>query len=302
MKVVFMGTPEFAVPVLSSLQKSEHSVEAVVTVPDKLGGRSQNQLLESAVKKYAVKQGIRILQPRNLKSSKFLQKLREIEADVFVVVAFKKLPKLVWSIPTKGTINLHASLLPAYRGAAPINWAVINGETKSGMTTFFIDQKIDTGNILLQKELEIAPDETAGNLHDKMMIHSGKLMLDTLKGIENNSIQATAQDESGVTKAPKIFFDQNKLDFKKSTKQLNNFIRGMSPYPTAWIKFNGKILKIYKADPVILSHSIEPGTIDTDYKTHFKVYTRDGYLKLREVQISGKRKMIIKDFLNGLRK
>lgn len=302
MKIVFMGTPEFAVPVLKALHKSEHSVEAVVTVPDKLGGRSQNQLLESAAKKYAEKAGLKVFQPRNLKSSKFLNRLRKIQADVFVVVAFKKLPKLVWSIPTKGTINLHASLLPAYRGAAPINWAIINGEKKSGMTTFFIDNKIDTGHLLLQKEIDIDPDDTAGNLHDKMMLHSGKLVLDTLEGIEKDTLTPREQDETKVSKAPKIYFDNNELDFSKSTKELNNFIRGMSPYPASWIKFNNKVLKIFKAEPVSLSHSKTPGTIESDYKSYCRLYTKDGYLVLKEVQISGKRKMKIKDFLNGLRK
>ncbi|GAA5222138.1 methionyl-tRNA formyltransferase [Membranihabitans marinus] len=302
MKVVFMGTPSFAIPTLEALINSKHSVEAIVTVPDKLGGRSQTQLLESDIKKYARNTDIPILQPHKLNGSKFLNALRRIKADVFVVVAFRKLPKLVWNLPSKGTINIHGSLLPKYRGAAPINWAIINGDTISGLTTFYINDKIDQGEILLQSSCPIDKEDTAGDLHDKLMELSGPIILETLEGIENGSLKPQKQDESLSSHAPKVFFDQNELDCSKSTQSLNNFIRGMSPYPAAWINYEGKTLKIFKAKPIIEAHSKQIGSIELDYKSIFKLYTADGYLQLEIVQWAGKRKMNIKDFLNGLKK
>lgn len=302
MKVVFMGTPTFAIPTLEALINSEHSVEAIVTVPDKLGGRSQTQLLESDVKKFAKNTNIPILQPHKLNGSKFLNALRRINADVFVVVAFRKLPKLVWSIPSQGTINIHGSLLPKYRGAAPINWAIINGDSISGLTTFFINDKIDQGEILLQASCPIEPEDTAGDLHDKLMDLSGPIILKTLSGIENGTLIPQKQDETLSSHAPKVFFDQNEIDCSKTCHSIYNFIRGMSPYPAAWINFEGKTLKIFKAKPVIEQHSKEIGFIELDYKSIFKVYTIDGYLQLEVVQWAGKRKMNIKDFLNGLKK
>ena len=300
MDILFMGTPEFAVPVLKSLHQSHHTIQAVVTVPDQWGGRNKSKRLESAVKKYALEHKLELLQPAKLNQSSFLHRIRELNPDVIVVVAFRKLPKLLWSIPRLGTINLHASLLPAYRGSAPINHAVIQGEKVTGMTTFLIDDRIDTGNILLQREISIADDDTAGDLYERMMKLSGDLMLRTLKGMEENNLTPRSQDDSLASPAPKVFFDQNQLDFNQSAQTLYNFIRGMSPYPASWTRYRDKILKIYFAEPVRLPHDVKPGTIKTDYKTYFRIYCKDGYLKIKDLQMEGKRRMNIKDFLNGL--
>jgi len=297
-----MGTPEFAVPVLDSLHNDpDHEVLAVVTVPDHMGGRDRNRRLESAVKRYAVENDLPVLQPKKLNYSSFLNELRSLEPDCIVVVAFKKLPKLVWSIPKYGTINLHASLLPAYRGAAPINHAIIQGETETGMTTFFIDEKIDTGEILLQTKMPIERDDTAGSLYQRMMKSAGDLVLKTLKGIKNDEIRPIPQDDKKSSEAPKVFFDKNEIDFNQKTEDIYNFIRGMSPYPATWIRYQGKILKIYFATPVMEEHNKNPGDISTDYKSYFRIYSRDGYLELTDVQMEGKRRMNIQDFLNGLR-
>lgn len=302
MRIVFMGTPEFAVPVLDALHHDpDHDILAVVTVPDHMGGRDRNRRLESAVKRYAVKKELPVLQPKKLNHSGFLNELREMKPDCIVVVAFKKLPKLVWSIPKYGTINLHASLLPAYRGAAPINHAIIRGETETGMTTFFIDEKIDTGEILLQSKMAIERDDTAGSLYQRMMKSGGDLVLKTLEGIKNDQIQPTPQDDKNSSDAPKVFFDKNEIDFNQSTEDVYNFIRGMSPYPATWIRFQEKILKIYFAEPVFEAHHKNPGEIDTDYRSYFRIYAKDGYLELTDVQMEGKRRMNIRDFLNGLR-
>ena len=301
MNIIFMGTPEFAVPVLRSLHQSYHNVQAVVTVPDGRGGRNKNKKLESAVKKYASKHDIELLQPKKLNHSSFLNRLRELNPDVIVVVAFKKLPKLVWSVPQAGTINLHASLLPSYRGAAPINHAVINDESRTGMTTFLIDDQIDTGHILLQKEIPVHDDDTAGDLYSRMMESSGPFMIKTLSGLEEGTLTPRPQDDQKASKAPKVFFDQNELDFNQPAKILYNFIRGMSPYPGTWTRYQDKILKIYFAEPVRTHHDVKPGTIKTDYRTYFRIYTIDGYLNIQDLQIEGKRRMKVRDFLNGLK-
>lgn len=302
MNIIFMGTPEFAVPVLKALHNSHHSVQAVVTVPDQWGGRNKTKRLESAVKKYAVEHGMEILQPQKMNHSSFVSRVRELEPDVIVVVAFKKLPKLIWSIPRYGTINLHASLLPAYRGAAPINHAIIQGESRTGMTTFFIDDQIDTGNILLQQEITIYENDTAGDVYSAMMKSSGDLMLRTLDGIQNGSISPKPQNDEFTSSAPKVYFDENELNFEQPVKQLYNLIRGMSPYPGTWTRYQDKILKIYFAEPVLLPHNEKPGTIKTDYQTYFRIYGKDGYLRIKDLQWEGKRRMKIKDFLNGLHK
>lgn len=302
MNIVFMGSPDFAVPVLKALHQSDHTIEAVVTVPDQWGGRNKQQRLETAVKKYATDKGLKLLQPENLKEEAFTKAIRILHPDVIVVVAFKVLPKSIWSIPKYGTINLHASLLPAYRGAAPINHAVVQGEKETGMTTFFIDKNIDTGNILLQETIPIYEDDTAGDVYERMMKTSGNQVLKTLEGIESKSIVAVPQDPSKVSKAPKVFFDKNELDFNQPTIRLYNFIRGMSPYPGTWTKYRGKILKIYFASPVRLPHDELPGTIKTDYSTYFRIYTKDGYLNIKDMQWEGKKRMKVKDFLNGLHK
>ena len=301
MRIVFMGTPDFAVPVLDALHRHpDHEVLAVVTVPDHMGGRNRTKRLESAIKKYAVKENLPVLQPEKLNNSRFLNELRALKPDCIIVVAFKKLPKLVWSIPKYGTINLHASLLPAYRGAAPINHAIIQGEKETGMTTFYIDENIDTGKILLQDRMPIHRDDTAGSLYSRMMESAGELVLNTLRGIENGTLKPVPQDDGEASNAPKVFFDQNEINFNQKTEILYNFIRGMSPYPAAWIRYDGKILKIYFAIPVEKSHSHAPGEITTDYKSYFRIYTKDGYLDITDLQIEGKRRMKIADFLNGL--
>ncbi len=300
MNIIFMGTPEFAVPVLRTLHQSHHHIAAVVTVPDQWGGRNKSRRLESAVKRYAVQEDLEILQPSKLNQSRFLRRIRELKPDVIVVVAFRKLPRLVWSIPPYGTINLHASLLPAYRGAAPINHAIIQGETKTGMTTFYINEQIDTGHILLQEEIPVGPRDTAGDVYERMMRYSGDLMLRTLEGIEQGHLSPTPQNDQQASPAPKVFFDQNELDVNASVKTLYNFIRGMSPYPASWVKYRDKILKIYFAEPVQESHNKLPGTIRTDYKTYFRIYCKDGYLNVTDLQWEGKRRMNLKDFLNGL--
>ncbi len=299
MNIIFMGTPDFAVPVLTSLCESKN-VQAVVTVPDHWGGRNKSKKLESAVKKFATGKNLEVLQPKKLNHTSFLNRLRELRPDIVVVVAFKKLPKLVWSIPTLGTINLHASLLPAYRGAAPINHAVIQGESITGMTTFFIDEQIDTGNILLQEKVPIHNDDTAGDLYERMMKISGDFVLKTLRRIENTDITPTPQRDQNASSAPKVFFDQNELHFDQPVGQLYNFIRGMSPYPGTWTRYQGKILKIFFAEPIHLAHQEKPGTIKTDYQSYFHIYTMDGYLDIKDLQWEGKRRMKINDFLNGL--
>ncbi|HLT94136.1 MAG TPA: methionyl-tRNA formyltransferase [Membranihabitans sp.] len=300
MNIVFMGTPEFAVPVLKSLHLSDHTVQAVVTIPDQRGGRNKSKRLEPAVKKYAVEHGLEVLQPLKLNQSTFLHRLRKLKPDVIVVVAFRKLPKLVWSIPRLGTINLHASLLPAYRGAAPINHAVIQGQKVTGLTTFLIDEQIDTGNILLQKEIHIEEDDTAGDVYERMMAFSGELVLKTLAGLEDGSIEPQPQNDALASPAPKVYFDQNELDFNQPVRFLYNFIRGMSPYPATWTTYRNKILKIYFAEPVWQPHDENPGTVKTDYKSYFRIYAKDGYLEIKDLQWEGKRRMHVKDFLNGL--
>lgn len=301
MRIVFMGTPDFAVPVLDALHRHpDHEVLAVVTVPDQMGGRNRSRRLESAVKKYAVKENLPVLQPEKLNQSRFLNEIRALQPDCIIVVAFKKLPRLVWSIPQYGTINLHASLLPAYRGAAPINHAIIRGEKETGMTTFYIDENIDTGKILLQSRMPVHHDDTAGSLYTRMMESSGELVLKTLKGIADGTLQPLPQEDRKASNAPKVFFDQNEIDFNQDTVTLYNFIRGMSPYPAAWTYFEGKILKIFFAKPVEEVHSFSPGKMDTDYKNYFRIYTKDGYLEITDLQLEGKRRMNTVDFLNGL--
>lgn len=300
MKIIFMGTPDFAVPVLDALYHSTHQIQAVVTVPDHWGGRNKSKKLESAVKKYADQKNLEVLQPKKLNHASFLNRLRELEPDLIVVVAFKKLPKLVWSIPRLGTINLHASLLPAFRGAAPINHAVIQGEAITGMTTFLIDEKIDTGHILLQERVPIRNDDTAGDLYHRMMEISGEFVLETIQRLESGKITPTPQRDQFASAAPKVFFDQNELDFDQPVNDLYNFIRGMSPYPASWTRYQDKILKIFFAEPVHKVHQETPGTIKTDYQTYFRIYAADGYLEIEDLQWEGKRRMGIKDFLNGL--
>ncbi len=304
LRIIFMGTPEFAVPSLGKLLKAGYNIVAVVTAPDKPAGRGMN-MQQSAVKKVALDKGIKILQPEKLKSPEFLEELKSLQADVHVVVAFRMLPEVVWNMPPLGTINLHASLLPQYRGPAPINWAIINGEKETGITTFKLQHQIDTGNILLQEKIMIGEDQTAGELHDRMKEIGADLLVKTLKGLAERALNETTQswsDGDGQTilkHAPKIFTEDNKIDWNKSVDEVYNIIRGLSPYPAAFTILNGKMLKIYRSKKEIDKPSISAGDFKTDNKTFLKFACSDGYISITELQLEGKKKMSVQDFLKG---
>lgn len=301
MKIVFMGTPDFAVASLDALVQANFDIVAVVTAPDKPAGRGQ-KLNESAVKKYAVEKGIPILQPEKLKNPEFIEELRSYQADLQVVVAFRMLPEIVWNMPAKGTINLHGSLLPQYRGAAPINHAIINGEKESGVTTFFLKQEIDTGDIILSDSVPIADDETAGELHDKLMVAGANLLVKTLHAIEANNITEQPQAQNDDLKhAPKIFKEDCKIDWNSPALTIHNLIRGLSPYPTAFTLLNDKNLKVFKAEIEDKEPGIVAGGFLTDGKTYLKFAAKDGFIKLLDIQYEGKKRMLIEDFLRGMR-
>jgi len=301
MKIVFMGTPDFAVASLSALQNAGLDIVGVVTAADKPAGRGQ-KLNESAVKKYAVANGLKVLQPLKLKDPIFIEELKALNADLFVVVAFRMLPELVWQMPKKGTINLHGSLLPQYRGAAPINHVIINGEQESGVTTFFLKQEIDTGDIIFSDAIAIAPDETAGSLHDKLMVVGANLLVKTVKAIEADDYNEVPQPQSDDLKsAPKIFKDFCKIDWNQNNQTVYNLIRGLSPYPTAFTTLNDKTLKIFDAEPDDKEPGISTGAFLTDGKTFLKFATKDGFIKLTDVQFEGKKRMLIDEFLRGMR-
>lgn len=296
-----MGTPDFAVASLDALVQANFDVVAVVTAPDKPAGRGQ-KLNESAVKKYAVEKGIPVLQPEKLKNPEFIAELKSYQADLQVVVAFRMLPEVVWDMPPKGTINLHGSLLPQYRGAAPINHAIINGEKESGVTTFFLTHEIDTGNIILSDSTAIANDETAGDLHDKLMYIGANLLVKTLKAIEAGEVNEQPQPQSGELKhAPKIFKDDCKIDWNNEAQTVYNLIRGLSPYPTAFTFLNDKTLKVFKAEIEDKEPGIVAGGFLTDGKTYLKFAAKDGFIKLLDIQYEGKKRMLIEDFLRGMR-
>jgi methionyl-tRNA formyltransferase len=304
LKVVFLGTPEFAKTSLEAIHQSHHEVVGVVTVADKASGRGQ-KINQSPVKIFAVENNIPVFQPEKLRNPEFLEELRKLDADVFVVVAFRMMPKLLFEMPKIGTFNLHASLLPDYRGAAPINYAVINGEEKSGATTFFINEKIDEGNILLQEELQILPNENAGSLHDRLMEMGSKLVVKTLDGLAENSIVEKPQPHVEYPKnAFKIFKEDTRIDWTKTSKGVHQFILGMSPYPAAFttlkIGEEEKGLKIFGGKFEISNHDKTVGTLDIS-KSDFKIYTQDGVYFPLELQLEGKKRMNIKDFLNGFR-
>ena len=303
-KIVFMGTPDFAVTTLKTILEHNYNVVGVITAPDKPAGRGR-KLNESAVKVFAKEKGLNILQPTNLKSEAFLEELKALEANLQIIVAFRMLPKVVWDMPEHGTFNLHASLLPNYRGAAPINWAVINGETITGVSTFFIDEKIDTGAMILQQEIEIDPIENAGSLHDKLMNIGSQLVVDTIKLIETGEVTTTPQPEDAVSKtAYKLNRDNCKIDFTDTIDNIYNKIRGLSPYPAAWCELlnNNEVLdiKIYKAEKEIEVHNLEIGTIISD-KSSLKVAVKEGFIKILELKLPGKRNMDVKSLLNGYR-
>lgn len=297
-----MGTPEFATTTLSKLVEKGYQVVGVVTAPDRPAGRGR-KLQESHVKQFAVANGIPVLQPVNLKSSDFLEQLKALEANLQVVVAFRMLPEAVWAMPGLGTFNLHASLLPDYRGAAPINWAIINGETKTGATTFFIDHKIDTGEIILQKETDITEDDTAGTLHDRLMHLGAELVLETLELFEKDAVETVNQkDASQVKHAPKIYRETCEIDWQLSLDAIHNFIRGLSPYPVAWTTLvNGddrSVVKIHSASKQKEEHDHKTGTVLAG-KKELKIAVAGGFLNLEEVQLPGKRKIKVGDLLNG---
>lgn len=301
LQIVFMGTPDFAVGILKSLVANNYNIVGVVTAPDKPAGRGQ-KLQESAVKQYAVSQNLNILQPTNLKSESFINDLKFLNANLQIVVAFRMLPKVVWQLPTFGTFNLHASLLPQYRGAAPINWAIINGDKTTGVTTFFIEEKIDTGAIILQDEIAIEPNETAGTLHDKLMLLGSIVTLKTVKLIENNTVATISQTTNNLKEAPKIFPETCKINWEDTVENIHNFIRGLAPYPGAWSilhQNNQEIkVKIFKADLVIEIHTLKTGTILSVAKS-IKVVVKNGFILIDELQIAGKKKMDTPSLLNG---
>ncbi len=312
MKIIFFGTADFAVESLKQLHNSGQEILAVVTAPDKPAGRGM-KLQASPVKKAALELGLPVLQPEKLKDPQFIEQLRQLSPDLQVVVAFRFLPKDVWEIPPKGTINLHASYLPNYRGAAPINWVLINGEKYTGVTTFFINEKIDTGNIILRKKVEILPDDTAGTLHDRLMVEGAKLLVQTVELIEQDKVKPIPQEEliydpQELKTAPKIFKDDCKIDWNKTAMQVYNFIRGLSPYPGAWTNLRDKskqktfnYVKIYFARPIEKSHSLKPGTIVSDDKTYMQVAVSDGFIDIKEIQMPGKKRLNIQEFIKGYR-
>ncbi|UKM63481.1 methionyl-tRNA formyltransferase [Flavobacteriaceae bacterium GSB9] len=302
LRILFMGTPDFAVATLKTLVENQYNIVGVITAPDKPSGRGR-KLNESAVKQYAVSQNLKVLQPTNLKSEAFLSELQSLNANLQIVVAFRMLPKVVWQMPEYGTFNLHASLLPNYRGAAPINWAIINGETKTGVSTFFIDEKIDTGDMILQEEINIETEEDAGSLHDKLMDLGSKLVLKTVKLIEKGNIETTPQPETqNIKTAYKLNKDNCKIDWNKSIENIYNHIRGLSPYPAAWctlVNGNEELdIKIYCAQKEKAEHNLNIGTIEHT-KKELKVAVSKGYILIKEIKLPGKRKMDAKSFLNG---
>lgn len=303
MRIVFMGTPEFAVPCLDILVKNHYQIVGVVTVPDKPAGRGQ-QIQQSAVKKYAVANGLKVLQPVKLKDPDFIKELKSLNADLQIVVAFRMLPEDVWSMPALGTYNLHGSLLPKYRGAAPINWAIINGETESGVTTFKLKHEIDTGNILFREKVSINEQTTAGDLHDQLMEVGANLILKTVKAIESGTAELKPQDDSLAIHAPKIFKDTCKINWSGSCNEIYNLIRGLSPYPAAFTEFVDAqgvkmSLKIFSSGKEIVNHTDRFGHVVTDNKNFIKVACMGGYISIKELQLQGKKKMTTAEFLRG---
>lgn len=304
LRIVFMGTPEFAVASLDALVKAGCNIVGVLTAPDKPAGRGM-QLQQSAVKKYAVEHDLKILQPDKLKNPEFLEELRSLNADIQIVVAFRMLPEVIWNMPPMGTINLHGSLLPQYRGAAPINWAIINGEKETGVTTFRLKQEIDTGDILLQRSIPIGENETAGELHDKMKETGARLLLETVKGSADGTLKETPQspetDSRLLKLAPKLHTDNGRINWSDTVDNIHNLIRGLSPYPAAFTIINEKMFKIFRTKKEIIFPTHLEGDYETDGKTYLKFACINGYLHLLEVQLEGKKKMTTEEFLRGYR-
>lgn len=310
LRIVFMGTPEFAVESLKALVEGGYNVVGIITMPDKPAGRGQ-KIRFSAVKEYALSQNLPILQPEKLKDEEFLAQLRELKADLQVVVAFRMLPEVVWNMPKFGTFNLHGSLLPQYRGAAPINWAIINGERETGVTTFFLTHEIDTGKIILQKKTPINDDDNAGTIHDKLMLIGAGLVTETVDLLLADKIDAIPQDvltppNLPLKAAPKLFKETCELKTDMSVNEAHNFVRGLSPYPAAWFdvqfpSLTEKInIKIFETSPELQNHSFLPGEISIDGRKSAKIALKDGFLRLKEIQAPGKKRMKIGDYLNGI--
>lgn len=303
MRIVFMGTPDFAVPSLEILVKNSYEVVAVITAPDKPAGRGL-KLQPSAVKVAAERLGLPVLQPEKLKNEDFLNQLRALNADLQIVVAFRMLPEAVWAMPRLGTFNLHASLLPQYRGAAPINWAIINGETETGVTTFFLQHEIDTGDLIMQAKEPIHRSDTAGTLYERLMHKGAELVLQTVQAIEKGNVKTTPQQQIAVEElknAPKIFKETCEINFHQSSEDVFNFVRGMNPFPTAWACHNGHTYKIHKVVPVHNGNRYQPAEWHTDNKTFLHIGTIDGYVIVEELQAEGKKRMGIAEFLRGNR-
>lgn len=309
LRIVYMGTPDFAVESLRALIEGGYQVVAVVTMPDKPMGRHGSVLQSSPVKKYAESVGLPVLQPEKLKDEAFLTELRSYQADLQIVVAFRMLPEVVWNMPRLGTFNLHASLLPQYRGAAPINWSVINGDTETGVTTFFLSHEIDTGMIIKQKHLPIADTDDVEKVHDALMTMGAALVTETVDLLLEGKANATPQEEfykdpSELRPAPKIFKDTCRINWNQPVKRIYDFIRGLSPYPAAWTELvaadgSKQVLKIYQSEKIIEAHTLAVGTIRSDKKSFLDVAVPDGFLRLHSLQLAGKKRMNISDFLNG---
>lgn len=303
LRIVFLGTPEFAVASLKRLVDNGCNIVGVITAPDKPAGRGM-VLQESAVKKYALEQDLKVLQPEKLKNPLFIEELKSLNADLQIVVAFRMLPEMVWNMPVMGTINVHGSLLPKYRGAAPINWAIINGEKFTGVTTFKLKHEIDTGNILLNSKIEITEKMNAGELHDVMKEEGANLLLKTIEGIANNTLVEQEQNDidllaSNLPHAPKIFTETCLIDFNKTVEEVYNLVRGLSPYPTAYTTLNNKKLKIFACEKEINETNTLNGNIVSDNKTFLKISCSNGFIKLLDIQLEGKKRMLIEDFLRG---
>lgn len=310
LRIVYMGTPEFAVESLKRLVEGGYNIVGVITMPDKPMGRHGSVLQPSLVKQYAVSQGLKVLQPEKLKNEEFVAELRSLNADLQIVVAFRMLPEVVWNMPRLGTFNLHASLLPQYRGAAPINWAVINGDTETGITTFFLKHEIDTGEIIDQVRVPIADTDNVEVVYERLMHLGGDLVLKTVDAILEGSVKTIPQEELAqvgeLRPAPKIFKETCRIDWTIGVKRIYDFVRGLSPYPAAWTELYQEgidpvMLKIFETEKLFCEHSLAPGTIVTDCKTYFKIASSDGYVNVLSLQLAGKKRMEINDFLRGYR-
>ncbi|MCL4109537.1 UNVERIFIED_CONTAM: hypothetical protein GTU68_038932 [Idotea baltica] len=295
-----MGTPEFAVPSLRILVENKIDVVGVVTATDKFGGRGGKQLIESAVKKYALSAGLNILQPSNLKAKSFVEELKSLDADLQIVVAFRMLPVVVWDLPKHGTYNLHGSLLPKYRGAAPIHWAVVQGEKETGVTSFKLKHEIDTGDILFQEKINIGDEETTGEVYHRLMELGAQVVLKTVQAVIDDKIQLLPQDPSQISKAPKIHREVCEIQWEDEAETIRNFVRGMNPFPGAWFNFSGTTMKVYKTENIPSVHNAPMGTINSDNKNFIHIAVADGWVSLLDIQLQGKKRMDVKSFLNGI--